>query len=432
MFCVFCGSNVAEGLTNCPQCKQPLPARKPSNKPSPPAPAPPPPLENRPHVATPAPAQTPASDPPASKASTGEARTGETVTGRVLAGRYRILGQIGAGAMGAVYKAEEMQTRQRVAIKLLSRERRGDAESIARFQREAHMASRISHPNAVRTFDAGTTEDGAAYIAMEYVEGEPLSRHIKAQAPLPLARVIAITWQAAAALHSGHELNVVHRDFKPDNVLLCRQADGTDAVKVLDFGLAKPTAVDPQFQELTQVGYVVGTPQYISPEQVKNEPVSARSDLYSLAIVVYEMLTGGLPFTGKTPQRQMFNRLLEEPLALSVVNPTLVLPPEVEMVVMKALSRRPEERYASTVEFAQALANAAHSGFEQTRQGQTVIARAASQPARPAAHGYPPPASHAARPSGSSNKSIIIVIGVVALVVLLLLAVLAYLWLRQR
>jgi serine/threonine-protein kinase len=292
------------------------------------------------------------------------------------------------------------------------------------------MASRISHLNAVRTLDAGTTEDGSAYIAMEYVEGEPLSHRIKAQAPLPLERVIAITWQAAAALHSGHELNVVHRDFKPDNVLLCRQTDGTDMVKVLDFGLAKPTAVDPQFQELTQVGYVVGTPQYISPEQVKNEPVSARSDLYSLAIVAYEMLTGGLPFTGKTPQRQMFNRLLEEPLALSVVNPTLVLPPEVEMVLMKALSRRPEERYASTVEFAQALGNAAHSGFEQTRQGQTVIARAASQPPRPAPPAYPPPASHTTQPPGSSNKTIIIVIGIVALVVLLLLAVLAYLWFR--
>src|SRR5690349_10698784 len=192
MFCVFCGSNVAEGLTSCPQCKAPLPARKPSSQPArPPAPTP---AENRPHVAAPAPVQTPTSGPPSSssKASTGEPPASATVTGRVLAGRYRILGQIGAGAMGAVYKAEEMQTRQPVAIKLLSPERRGDAESIARFQREARMASRISHPNAVRTFDAGTTADGSAYIAMEYVEGEPLSHRIKAQAPLPLARVIAI------------------------------------------------------------------------------------------------------------------------------------------------------------------------------------------------------------------------------------------------
>jgi serine/threonine-protein kinase len=265
---------------------------------------------------------------------------------------------------------------------------------------------------------------------MEYVEGVPLTQVIKTQAPLPLERVVAITWQAAAALHSGHQLNVAHRDFKPDNVLLCRQADGADFVKVLDFGLAKPTAVDPQFQELTQVGYVVGTPQYISPEQVKNEPISARSDLYGLAIVVYEMLTGGLPFTGKTPQRQMFNRLLEEPMAFSVVNPTLALPPEVEMVVMKALSRRPEERYASTVEFAEALSSAAHSGFEPTPRGQTVVAGMAPQPARPAPSSYAPPASHAAQPPTSSNKTIIILIAIGLFVILLLLAVLAYLWLK--
>ncbi|MFL6213779.1 MAG: serine/threonine-protein kinase [Blastocatellia bacterium] len=418
MFCVFCGSNIAEGLAACPQCKAPLPARKPSKQPSPAAP--PQAVDSRPHVAAPAPAQ-----PPASAASSSE-----TLVGRVLARRYRILGQIGAGAMGAVYKAEEIQTRRLAAIKLLAPDRRGDAESIARFQREARMASRISHPNAVRTFDAGTTEDGSAYIAMEYVEGEPLSRIIKAAAPLPLERVIAITWQAAAALHSGHELNVIHRDFKPDNVLLCRQPDGADTVKVLDFGLAKPTAVDPQFQELTQLGYVVGTPQYISPEQVKNEPVSARSDLYSLAIVVYEMLTGGLPFAGKTSQRQMFNRLLEEPMAMSVVNPMLALPPEVEMVVMKALSRRPEERYASTVEFAQALSSAAHSGFEQTRRGQTVIARPASPPPRPATPGYPPPTSPAMRPPASSSKIITVGIIVAVLVILLLLAALAYFRLR--
>jgi serine/threonine-protein kinase len=416
MFCVFCGSNIAEGLTACPQCKAPLPARKPAQPPAPPSPV----VANRPQVATPPPAQPPLSESPSSA----------TLAGRVIAGRYRVIGQIGAGAMGAVYKAEEIQTRRLAAIKVLSPDRRGDAEYVARFQREASMAARISHPNAVRTFDAGTTEDGSAYIAMEYVEGEPLSQIIKTQAPLSLERVVAITWQAAAALHSGHQLNVVHRDFKPDNVLLGRQADGLDTVKVLDFGLAKPTAVDPQFQELTQVGYVVGTPQYISPEQVKNEPVSARSDLYSLAVVVYEMLTGGLPFTGKTPQRQMFNRLLEEPMALNVVNPTLALPPEVEMVLMKALSRRPEERYASTVEFAHALSSAAHSGFEQSPRGQTVIARIAPQPARPAPPAYPPAASHTAQPQASSSKIIIAVIAIAVLAILLLVAVLAYLRLK--
>ncbi|HKP11163.1 MAG TPA: serine/threonine-protein kinase [Blastocatellia bacterium] len=412
MFCVFCGSNIADGLAACPQCKAPLPARK-LSKPNPPSP---PQAESRVRAAPPVQPQAATAQPP------------EDLTGRVLAGRYRITGKLGAGAMGAVYKAEDMTTRRPAAIKLLSPDRRQDAEYVARFQREASMAARIAHPNAVRTFDAGTTEDGFSYIAMEYVEGQPLSQAIKAGGPLPLERVVAITWQAAAALHSGHELNVVHRDFKPDNVLLCRQPDGADYVKVLDFGLAKPTAVDPQFQELTQMGYVVGTPQYISPEQVKNEPTSARSDLYSLAIVVYEMLAGGLPFTGKTPQRQMFNRLLEEPMAMSVVNPALVLPPEVEMVVMKALSRRPEERYASTVEFAQALSDAALGGFDQARRGATVVA--AARPAAPSTHGYAPPANRPAPAPPSSQKTVIAVIAGGVLLALLLLAMVAYLWLK--
>src|SRR5262249_36897078 len=135
--------------------------------------------------------------------------SGEALIGRLLAGRYRIIEKIGAGAMGAIYKAEDTATRRLAAIKLLPPDRMSNADYVARFQREARMATRITHPNAVSTFDAGATDDGFAYIAMEYLEGEPLSQIIKANAPLPLHRVIRITWQAAAALHAGHELNVV-------------------------------------------------------------------------------------------------------------------------------------------------------------------------------------------------------------------------------
>jgi serine/threonine-protein kinase len=423
MFCVFFGSNVSEGLTACPQCKAPLPARKPLKPASPAAPSSQ--ADSRPRPAPPLPAQPQAAASP---------QLSETLIGRVLAGRYRILGKIGAGAMGAVYKAEDMATKRLAAIKLLSPDHQLNAEYVARFQREARMATRIAHPNAVSTFDTGATEDGLAYIAMEYLVGEPLSQVIKGRAPLPLDRVVHIAWQAAAALNAGHVLNVVHRDFKPDNVLICRQPDGSEHVKVLDFGVAKQTAVDPQFQELTQAGYVVGTPQYLSPEQVKSEPTSARSDLYSLAIVVYEMLTGGLPFAGKSPQRQMFNRLLEEPMPLAVVNPTLSLPPEIEMVLMKALSRNPDERYASTVEFAQALVHAAHSGFEQTRRAATVVASAVpAMPAAPFTPRYPPmanPAVSAQPQPASSRKTVIALIIIIIVVALILFAALAYLTLR--
>jgi eukaryotic-like serine/threonine-protein kinase len=415
MFCVFCGNNVAEGLAACPQCKAPMPARKPLKPTS--SAAPTPQAESLPRPATPAPAHPPA---------------GEVMISQLLAGRYRIIEKIGAGAMGAVYKAEDTTSRRLVAIKLLAPDRMNNPEYVARFQREARMATRIAHPNAVSTFDSGATQDGFIYIAMEYLEGEPLTQVIKGHAPLPLDRVVRITWQAAAALHAGHELNVVHRDIKPDNVLICRQPDGSELIKVLDFGVAKPTVLEPQFQELTQAGYVIGTPQYLSPEQVKSEPTSARSDIYSLAIVVYEMLTGGLPFAGKSPQKQMFNRLLEEPMPLHVVNPMLSLPPEVEMVLMKALSRNPDERYASTVEFAQALGRATQSGFEQTRGAATVLAGgAATMPAAPLPPQYPRMASPAegVPPAQASLRKL--VIGFAALIiVLILLAVLAYLTLK--
>jgi len=417
MFCVFCGNNVAEGLAACPQCKAPMPARKPLKPVS--SAAPTLQAESHPRPPTPAPAHPPA---------------GEVMIGQLLAGRYRIIEKIGAGAMGAVYKAEDATTRRLVAIKLLAPDRMNNPEYVARFQREARMATRIAHPNAVSTFDSGATQDGFIYIAMEYLEGEPLTKVIKGHAPLPLDRVLRITWQAAAALHAGHELNVVHRDIKPDNIVICRQPDGSEQIKVLDFGVAKPTVLEPQFQELTQAGYVIGTPQYLSPEQVKSEPTSARSDLYSLAIVVYEMLTGGLPFAGKSPQKQMFNRLLEEPMPLHVVNPMLSLPPEVEMVLMKALSRNPDERYASTIEFAQALGRATQSGFEQTRGAATVVAGgAATMPAAPFPPQHPRMASPAESAPPVKDSSRKIVIGLIALIVVLaviLATVLIYLALK--
>jgi serine/threonine-protein kinase len=225
---------------------------------------------------------------------------------------------------------------------------------------------------------------------MEYLDGEPLGALMKRSGPLPLDRVINIAKQAAAALDAGHHLDIVHRDFKPDNVYLCHTADGRDWVKVLDFGVAKQTAVDAEFKTLTQAGFVVGTPQYISPEQVLGEKVSPRSDLYSLAIVVYHMLTGGLPFSGKSPQQQMFNRVREAPSPMHQVNPDLFLPPEVEDALMKALARRPEDRYASTLEFATALENAANSEFSLPPQ---PVAPAPDRSYPPQGdRSYPPPA----------------------------------------
>jgi serine/threonine-protein kinase len=216
----------------------------------------------------------------------------DSLIGRTLGGRYQLTEKLGQGGMGAVYKAQHIKMNRVTAIKVLTTELAGNSEFVNRFEREAELASRINHQNAVSIYDFGEAEDGLVYLAMEYLDGESLSSLIRREGTLPLDRVVNITRQAAEALHAAHLLGIVHRDFKPDNVMICRQSGYRDLVKVLDFGIAKQSAVDAKHQALTQAGYVLGTPQYMSPEQVRAGALDARSDLYSLALTVYEMLTG--------------------------------------------------------------------------------------------------------------------------------------------
>lgn len=280
-----------------------------------------------------------------------EAEQPDPLVGRVLAGRYRLIAKLGQGGMGAVYKGEHVKMNRLTAIKILAPELANNAEFVARFQREAETASHINHPNAVIIYDFGEAEDGLVYLAMEFLEGRPLSSIIRREGPLPLNRVARIIRQAAEALNAAHQIGIVHRDFKPDNVMICQRA-GQELVKVLDFGIAKQIRVDPKHEALTQTGFVLGTPQYMSPEQVLGEQLDPRSDLYSLALVAYEMLTCTLPFEGASPQSQMVKRLLEPPKPLRLARPQLAIPPAVEQVIMRALSRYPHQRHSSTLEFA--------------------------------------------------------------------------------
>ena len=445
MFCVFCGAAIDRGSASCPVCKAAAPPRKGE---SPTSPSEPPRSPERyesqqggqqrspqgaspigqpvPHKPS---AQPGPKSPPRTTGqrpypvSPSDPQGDRALIGRTLVRRYRLVEKIGSGASGSVYRADDLLLGQFAAVKILSPDRMNSLEGAARFQREASVAVRIAHPNAVSTLDSGVTEDGLAYIAMEYVEGQTLTEVMKTRSPIPLSWIVNVTGQAAAALGAAHQLNIVHRDFKPDNVMICRQADGTDIVKVLDFGVAKVTAVDPAYQALTQTGFVVGTPQYMSPEQVKNEPLSARSDLYSLAVVVYEMLTGSLPFAGKLQQQQMFNRILEDPLPFSVVNPRLALPPEVEMVVMKALSRKSDERYASTVEFAVALAQAARDSFEPSPAVPSQPWAAPPAPGIPPSAAYALPSNSAGQPDGARNRPGGLIWIMIALALLLFIAV---------
>ncbi|QUV97310.1 serine/threonine-protein kinase [Chloracidobacterium aggregatum] len=222
--------------------------------------------------------------------------------------------------MGAVYKAEQLKVNRLCAIKILSASFASDPDALARFNREAQMSSAFSHPHAVTIYDFGD-DNGLHYLAMEFVEGETLSSVLRREGPLPLARTLAIARQACAALDAAHRMNIVHRDLKPDNIMLSRRDDG-DWVKILDFGIAKMAGDAPQRgQDLTQAGFVVGTPLYMSPEQLAGERLDPRSDIYSLAIIIYQMLTGQLPFAGDNMQSVMVKRLTEDPLPVWKVNP---------------------------------------------------------------------------------------------------------------
>jgi serine/threonine-protein kinase len=286
----------------------------------------------------------------------------DPMIGRILAGRYRLLAKLGQGGMAVVYKGQHIRMNRLTAIKMLNSDLSSNPEFVARFICEAEMVSHLNHPNVVAIYDFGEAEDGLIYLAMEFLEGEPLSAVIKREGPLPLERVVGIIRQSAAALDAVHKLGLIHRDFKPDNVIISKTAGRADWVKVVDFGAAKWVRVDPKYKPLTPRGMVLGTPEYMSPEQVTGKILDLRSDIYNLALVAYEMLAGAPPFEGSRPLRRMVNRLLGPPLLFRQVRPHLTVPPAVEQVIRKALARNPDERYSSAVEFATELGAAARNG----------------------------------------------------------------------
>ncbi len=300
----------------------------------------------------------------------------DPLIGRILAGRFRILEKIGQGGMGIVYKGEHISIKRLTAIKILALDLATNQEFVARFRREAEMASNINHPNAVGIYDFGEAEDGLVYLAMEYLDGEPLSEILRQEGPLPIARVVSIIYQAAEALDAAHQMGIIHRDFKPDNVMICQRGSRPDWVKVVDFGLAKRTRMESPQEALTRTGFMLGTPDYMSPEQVLGEELTPRSDLYSLALVAYEMLTCKLPFSGSTPQNQMFKRLIEPPASLLATRPDLPLPAALESVLMKALARDPNDRHLSALEFASELDQAALAGAGARGSSSVTVAQA--------------------------------------------------------
>jgi formylglycine-generating enzyme required for sulfatase activity len=284
----------------------------------------------------------------------------DPMVGRLLAGRFHLQKKIGEGGMGAIYKAEHTGMGRICAIKLLTLLSPGD-DAVARFKREAKMASRIDNPHAVTIYDFGQSEDGTLFLAMEFIDGVPLSRLISQERVLPATRAIHIASQIAEGLAAAHALEIIHRDLKPDNIMLTRKGAALDYVKVLDFGIAK-TVADDSADNLTKTGFVLGTPVYMSPEQLLGEKLDPRSDIYSLAIIVYEMLSGRLPFEGENQQSIMMKRITSEPVRITRFAPSIS--EALERAVMGGLARDPAVRTRTVEAFAASLRTALQSGTQ--------------------------------------------------------------------
>ena len=275
--------------------------------------------------------------------------------GQVVADRYHIIKKLGEGGMGTVYLGEHVKMGRKSAIKVMTQAMSNDPDAVSRFNREASNASRLSHPNICQVYDFGETSEGLIYLAMEFIEGRSLSDLAEAEGALPAPRAASIVRQAAEALQVAHDQSIVHRDIKPDNIMIVLAKDGSDIVKVVDFGIAKAIAGDETGQKVTKTGLVVGTPEYMSPEQLSGDKIDGRSDLYSLALVLYKLLTGVLPFQAETSQETMIKRLTDAPEPLGTARPDIVFPPRLQTVLDRALARSLTERYASAAEFGRDL-----------------------------------------------------------------------------
>ncbi len=265
----------------------------------------------------------------------------DPLIGVVVAERYRILELLGRGGMGIVYKVEHTRIGKLLAMKLLAGELSRNQEVVRRFKTEALTASKLSSPNTVQVFDYGASE-GLTYLVMELVTGDDLGRILKNDGKLPATRVGRVVVQVANSLAEAHHQGIVHRDIKPENVMLLKARDGSDLAKVLDFGLAK-LREGSELSELTSQGAVVGTPYFMSPEQVRGDSVDNRSDIYSLGALMYRALTGVYPFQGSSPMAVFAKHLTENPVAPCDIDESV--PPGMSEIVMKALRKDPGERY---------------------------------------------------------------------------------------
>src|SRR5688572_10835249 len=292
----------------------------------------------------------------------------DPLVGVTFDGKYRLDEKLGVGGMGTVYRATHLLIDRPVAIKVLNSRFVEDEAALIRFRREARAAGRLQHANAVTVTDFGTTSDGYVYIVMELLEGRTLREVLAHDAPLDTARAVSLMMQISAAVGAAHEAGIIHRDLKPANIFIVQRTNTPPTVKVLDFGIAKLAAEaleEDDHMTLTQVGVMIGTPRYMSPEQCDGVQLTPASDVYSLGIILYEMLAGMTPFTGSTPLSVAMKHSSSPPRPPSEIVATI--PPAIESVVLHALEKNPADRPANADEFRQELyATAEQLGLEHS------------------------------------------------------------------
>lgn len=333
MWCPSCGSSGAEGMKFCVNCGTQMSG----------------------FVDTMRPGPTGSSAQQATAVLSYSNGLAGVLVGRTIEKKYRLDSLLGTGGMGAVYEATRLHIGDTVAVKILHPDQGTDPHAAERFRREAQIAARLKHPNAVSIYDFGVSVDGLMYLVMELVEGFSLRKIIKQQGPLSIDAVAEVTAQVCAALDEAHGRNIIHRDIKPDNIIFNSTNSGL-RVKVLDFGIAKLR--DLAASNLTQTGSVMGTPHYMSPEQCMGEELDSRSDIYSLGVVLYEILCGVTPFHSPTPSAVVVQHVTQAPAPLRSLN--ISIPPAVEAVVLHALEKRREARPQTAAALAQEMRSAVY------------------------------------------------------------------------
>src|SRR5216684_3299669 len=275
-----------------------------------------------------------------------------TLSSQILDARYQVMKKLGEGGMSYVYLAKEISSGETVAIKVLSPRLATDRSSVERLRREAGLAMRLDHQNVCRIMRLGESEDGLIYLVTPFLNGELLSDREVRGGPMEVAKGVDLLCQVCAGLHHAHELQIVHRDLKPENIMLVPEDDGRERAVVMDLGLAKERRADPAIAKLTATGIILGTPEFMSPEQIRGKPLDARSDIYALGIVAFEMFTGKLPFQGRNAQEMMIARLRSQAIPIRQYRPDV--PDPVEKALTKALQTNPDDRFTTAIEFSEA------------------------------------------------------------------------------